>query len=78
MENKITYPCVYALSAGMGFGPISIPKEHRVSEMVAIEYVLGLMKQYIKGRAVIRWDEKGIKKATQFSRDEKGNPIYQK
>lgn len=74
MKKETTYPYVYALSAGMGFGPITIPEEHRVSEKASIDYVLELMKGYIRNRAVIRWDEKGIKKATQFWRDKDGKP----
>ena len=76
MENKIIYPCIYALSAGMGFGPISIPEEYHISEKVAIEYVLVLMKSYIRGRAIIRWDEKGIKKPTFLGRKENGEPYH--
>ncbi len=75
--KKITYPCVYAICAGMPCGPISIPKEHRISEKASVDYVLELMKDYIKGRAVIRWDEKGIKKVTQFWRDKDGKPYQE-
>ena len=76
-ENKIVYHCVYALSAGTGFGPTPIPEEHRVSEKASIDYVLELMNGCIRNRAVIRWDEKGIKKATQFWRDKKGRPYVE-
>jgi hypothetical protein len=72
MKKKITYPCIYALSAGMGFGPIAIPEPHCLSEKASIDYALGLMKTHIKNRAVIRWDEKGNKKVTQLWRSKNG------
>ncbi|MSU45004.1 MAG: hypothetical protein EXS47_00005 [Candidatus Zambryskibacteria bacterium] len=78
MKEEITYPCVYAICAGMPCGPILIPEEHKVSDEAVNKYVLMLMKMYIKSRAVIRWDEKGIKKATEFWRDINGGPCYQK
>jgi hypothetical protein len=66
MKKEISYPCVYAITANMPFGPILIPQEHKVSEEATINYVLGLMETYIRSRAVIRWDEKGVKKQHSF------------
>jgi hypothetical protein len=74
MKKIITYPCIYALSAGMGFGPILIPKAYCTSEEKVINYTLKIMKTFIRNRAVIRWDEKGNKKPTRFWRDENANP----
>jgi hypothetical protein len=78
MKKEISYPCVYAITANMPFGPILIPQEHKVSEEATINYVLGLMETYIRSRAVIRWDEKGVKKTTQFWRDKNGKPYCEK
>jgi len=79
LKNKeIAYPCVYAISAGMVLGPVPIPEEYKVAEEMLIGYVLELMKTSIKNRAVIRWDKDGNKKATQFWRDENGNPYFKK
>ncbi len=74
MKKEITYPCIYALSAGMGFGPILIPKVHCVSKETVMNYTLALMKTYTRNRAVVRWDEKGTEEPTHFWRDENGNP----
>ena len=78
MKKEISYPCVYTLCAGMPCGPILIPEEHKMSEEVTINYVLKLMESYIKNRAVICWDEKSVKKATHFWRDDNGKPYYKK
>ncbi len=77
--KEITYPCIYAICAGMPYGPIPVPEPHcLLSEQAIIDYALGLMKNYIKNRVVIRWDEKGVKKATQLWRDKNGNPYAEK
>ena len=78
MKNKKTNSCFCALSVGMKFGPIVIPKEHQVSEKTAIEYVLEQMKDYIRDMAVFRFDEKGNKKITMFlqNKDEKSNKQF--
>ena len=75
MGNRETtpFPRIWAISAGMGFGPIEIPSKHRKDEDSAIAYTVELMRVYIRGRAVIQWDPEGKKRASEFSRDGEGN-----
>ncbi len=75
-REKVPFPRIWTLVAGMPSGPFEIPEPFRHSEQASIVYVLDLMKTRIKGRACIEWEQGGKRSATHFLRDKNGGSYY--